>query len=240
MLRKVYLRYREGLPENESIFAAFAGFRMLGVETAPFEGFGDIATLEDLSPEVALTGFIGDVETALRKIGVPMPEVLDYPLSLKNWLGREVRQTILQEVREGSKETFVKPVRQKLFTGFLWDTSSASRLRLATYENSTPVWVSDPVNFLSEYRVFILDGEVLDARLYKGDWGRAVDQEIVLGAVEAFVNAPRAYALDFGVTDDDRTLLVEVNDSFSLGHYGLRSVQYARMIEARWEEMTTL
>ena len=35
-----------------------------------------------------------------------------------------------------------------------------------------------------------------------------------------------------------KTLLVEVNDSYALGHYGLRTIPYARMIEARWEEMT--
>jgi hypothetical protein len=44
--------------------------------------------------------------------------------------------------------------------------------------------------------------------------------------------------LDWGVTDTGETRLVEANDAYALGYYGLQSVLYARMIDARWEELT--
>jgi hypothetical protein len=44
--------------------------------------------------------------------------------------------------------------------------------------------------------------------------------------------------LDFGVTSDSRTLLVEANDAFALGAHGIDAVAYAKMLEDRWLEIT--
>jgi hypothetical protein len=35
-----------------------------------------------------------------------------------------------------------------------------------------------------------------------------------------------------------RTLVVEANDGFALGAYGLMPVDYARLLAARWAELT--
>ena len=39
------------------------------------------------------------------------------------------------------------------------------------------------------------------------------------------------------MTKDGRTLLVELNDAYSLGCYGLPSVSYAKLISARWSQL---
>jgi ATP-grasp domain, R2K clade family 3 len=50
--------------------------------------------------------------------------------------------------------------------------------------------------------------------------------------------APCAFfALDVGVLATGETVLVEVNDGFSLGRYGLPVALYTDMVIARWEEM---
>jgi len=41
------------------------------------------------------------------------------------------------------------------------------------------------------------------------------------------------------VTDDGRTLLVEINDGSSLGHGGLAANRYAELLRARGLEITT-
>lgn len=46
------------------------------------------------------------------------------------------------------------------------------------------------------------------------------------------------YSADFGVTGNGDTLLVEINDGYSLGHGALTSNLYAELLEARWLEMT--
>lgn len=42
---------------------------------------------------------------------------------------------------------------------------------------------------------------------------------------------------DICYTRDGRTLLVEFNDAYALGHYGLPSIQYAKLISARWAQL---
>lgn len=44
--------------------------------------------------------------------------------------------------------------------------------------------------------------------------------------------------MDFGVTNTGATILVEVNDGYSLGNYGLDSLLYAKLLSARWTELT--
>ena len=145
----------------------------------------------------------------------------------------------MREVRESTDPVFVKPMEHKLFTGFVFDGCAGARMRLATHESSTQVWVSDVVEFVAEYRVFVLDGEILDARRYTGRWDVALPfRSEIERAVREYAGAPRAYALDFGVTGDGAQLLVEANDGFALGNYGLSSIPYAKMIDARWEELT--
>jgi hypothetical protein len=237
-LRKIYIRFKEGHPDSPNTFAAFDGFNMLGVETAPFEGFGDIETLDDLGPEVGLVGFVGDVMNALKKMGLPMPAQLDYPEELQYYIGRKIWRSTLGEMRRSTQRLFIKPVEEKLFTGFVWKSDMGDQLRVAHLPDETELWVSERVDFVSEYRCFVKDTDLIGVRHYKGDWSRVPERKMVEGAVAAFKSGPRAYALDFGVTEDGRTLLVEVNDAYALGHYGLPSVPYANMIEARWEEFT--
>lgn len=238
-LAKVYIRYREELPESEMMFSALRGFRERGTETAPFYWSDEVDKMQDLGPEVGVMGYIGDVWRALIRLGFPKPEPLDYPEALQYMLGREMVKAKLGDVRNRTNPgMFVKPVNHKVFTGFILTGSFDDAIRLAPYDEDLDVWVSPVMDFVSEYRCFVLRREVLDARGYKGDWSKAPDRKVVEGAVAAWKDQPAAWTLDVGVTADDRTLLVEVNDGYSFGHYGLMSTSYARMIEARWEELT--
>ena len=44
--------------------------------------------------------------------------------------------------------------------------------------------------------------------------------------------------MDFGVTVDGRTLMIEVNDGYALGSYGLYYLDYAKLLSARWAQLT--
>lgn len=237
-LRKVYIRFKEEHPDSPNTYAAFDGFQQLGVEVSPFYGFGDVEGLEDLGPEVGLVGFVGDVQAALAKMGIPRPAPMDYPEELRPWFHRKIERSTLGAIRRSVEPAFIKPVEEKLFTGFVWRGPGMEAVRIATCADDVEVWVSKPVKFMSEYRCFVMDDEVIGVKHYKGDWSRALDQRSVEAAVKAYRSSPRAYALDFGVMSNSRTALVEVNDAYALGHYGLMSVLYARLIAARWEELT--
>lgn len=80
-------------------------------------------------------------------------------------------------------------------------------------------------------------GEILDVRPYKGDWRLHFDPSTIESAVKEYRDAPAGYGIDFGVTADRRTLLVEVNDGYALGCYGLQHDLYAQLLSARWSEL---
>lgn len=84
---------------------------------------------------------------------------------------------------------------------------------------------------------FAKQGYVLDKG--KGAEQVATHADTIEHAVRDYVTAPAGYAIDFGVTDDGRTLLVEVNDGYALGSYGLFYPEYAKLLSARWAELTS-
>jgi len=236
---KFYVRHRDGYPETEVLDYSRRGFWALGVETSTFESTSEIDFIGDLSPTVGLAGYFEDVHCALTKMGLPIPPSNDYPEQLQDFLGRSIRKEYLGDVRCSAKTSFIKPVSHKLFTGTIFSNDEFSRRKIVTQADDVEVWVSDLVNFVSEYRCFILHDQIIDCRRYKGDWAKAPDRSIVEAAVEKMRGSCCAYCLDWGITDDGRTLLVESNDAYALGHYGLNPILCALMTSARWYEMTS-
>lgn len=50
-------------------------------------------------------------------------------------------------------------------------------------------------------------------------------------------NRPMACAIDIGVTSNHKTILIECNDAYALGSYGLVNLRYAKFISARWAQI---
>lgn len=100
-----------------------------------------------------------------------------------------------------------------------------------------PIWISEVVEFIAEWRCFVLDGRVLDVRPYTGDYHAQFDPSVIDKAISCWKDAPIAYGLDIGVTSDGRTLVVEVNDGYALGNYGLSPLNSINFHKARWKEM---
>lgn len=239
---KFYVRHREGYPETEMQEYARRGMWEQNVETAPFEWIDDVDSMEDLGPEVGVAGYIGDVHRGLAKLGAAVPPNVDYPGELTEFLGRRVWRGVLGEVRAAVSPLFVKPVEHKLFTGFLWQgqQDASSRRRVVTHPDDTPCWIADPVEMVAEYRSMILYRRVVDCRRYKGDWSKAPSRDVVEAAVRAMGRrAPHAYCLDWAVLSDGRTVLVEMNEGYAFGHYGMSAQNYAKMLAARWWQMVT-
>ena len=100
-----------------------------------------------------------------------------------------------------------------------------------------PIWISEVVEFIAEWRCFVLDGQVLDVRPYTGDYHAQFDPSVIDDAISCWKDAPIAYGLDIGVTRDGRTLVVEVNDGYALGNYGLSPLKSINFHKARWKEL---
>lgn len=93
---------------------------------------------------------------------------------------------------------------------------------------------------MSEWRAYVIDGSVIDVLRYEGDAERAPERAVIDEAVRlwsASGHAARGYGIDFGVLEDGRTALVELNDGYGLGNYGLAADRYLDLCIARWEQL---
>lgn len=193
----------------------------------------------DISKETIVNGWIRSVVNAFNIIKVPIPVEVSIPEELMNFAGRKIWTSTLEEIREFEPKVFIKPLDgHKLFNGHIRTGEMKDLIFTSMYPDETKILVSEVVNFVSEYRGFVLENKLIGLKHYRGDFTKLVDSKIIESAIKEYKNAPVAYSIDFGLTDDGRSLLVEVNDAFSLGCYGLDPVLYARIIEARWDEIT--
>lgn len=232
---KVYIQSKNGTPWGMSQYTAWLGFKNMGFETAPFEAIDDLSVCERND---VVVGGLGIVRARLHSLGVDTSEI-NYPTELRSFLGRRIWYTTINHVNTevGSWPLFVKPVEGKRFTGCVV-TSTKELVGKGCCGEDFPVICSEVVNFLSEYRCFVKYGEILDVRYYRGDWSEAPSREVIEQTIAAYSTASAGYAADFGVASDGRTLLVEVNDGYSLGPYGMWPELYAQLLSARWAEMT--
>jgi hypothetical protein len=222
---------------STNCFAAADGFRQLGWEVVPFVNTRDLP-LQD--PAEVVVGSIGQVEAALRALGCDVPPAHDYPVELTSFLGRRLWHSTLNTIASDPTQwpVFVKPIQErKQFTGVLV-RHLRDLIGCGNQAEDIAIWCAEPVTFVAEWRCFVRYGEVLAVRPYKGDWRAQFAPQVVEAILAAYTRAPCAYAFDIGVTNANATLLVEVNEGYAVGSYGLPSLQYAKFLSARWAELT--
>ncbi|MDO4280124.1 MAG: ATP-grasp domain-containing protein, partial [Peptococcaceae bacterium] len=188
--------------------------------------------------EDVVIGYVGTVLSRLADFGITL-ELMDYPDSLKQYLGRKIWSTTIDAVSNQPDlwPVFVKSKQNKRVTGVVVQ-STKDLIGCGCWDENPECYCSEVVDFLAEWRVFVRYGKILDVRPYTGDWRVHYDANVIESAVGAYTEAPNGYALDFGQTADGRTLLVEANDGYALGSYGLYYADYAKLLSARWAEMT--
>ncbi|MEO1804728.1 MAG: ATP-grasp domain-containing protein [Bacteroidota bacterium] len=224
-----------GHASNVTFYAALEAFFQMGFHLRP------TPRVEDIQPEAdyLVVGGIRFIQGALHQIGITPPPPLDYPPALRHFLGRKIWTSTVNELAAHPSQwnVFIKPKGfAKKFTG-RWVKDTSDLVGCGDPGMNTPIWVSEPRTFLAEWRVFVRYQDILDVRPYKGDWRLHYDPQVIEAAVDAYQDAPAGYALDFGVTAEGETCLVEANDGYSLGSYGLFHIHYAKLLSARWSEM---
>jgi hypothetical protein len=233
-MRKVYIQKENGEFVNENAYVAYYGFDKLAYDIEFYEG----KPPEGLMRSDIVVGWIGSVKHGLKNLGITPPGEIDYPQDLMPYFDRKIWKSTLSQITEKDYPVFIKPQIGKYFNGKLV-TEFKDMIGFKFDEHGhSDIWCSEPVNFLVEYRVFVRYGQILGARKYKGNPFLAVDEDTVKKAIEDYKDIPAGCSMDFGLTDDGRTLLVEVNAGYALGSYGLFPTLYASLIAATWHEMT--
>ncbi len=189
----------------------------------------------------------GDVDCAqgaMRQLGIAVPVPDYYPDVLAPYLHRRIWRERLGDLRTGiepgGRPIFAKPaLRPKLFTGMVFSGPGDFYFANGASRNE-PVWCSEVVEWRSEYRVYVMDGQILSIDHYDGDPSVAIDRVVVERAIADLAGSGLAlagYGIDFGVLATGQTALVEANEGYALGAYGIDGDLYAALTFARWREL---
>lgn len=196
--------------------------------------------IDAIPVEAVPVGTVEFVSEVMSARDIALPEHLSYPDCLRSFLLREIKPGVFADA---IGDVFVKPYRGiKRFTGALLPDLLADPDTF-TLAADYPVWISEPVSFVSEWRYYILNGAIVGAGRYDDgpDESPIPDPSTIKLAADAMSSrgAPAGYALDFGVLNDGRTALIEANDGWALGYYkgSCTHVDYARILHARWMDL---
>jgi len=201
-----------------------------------------------LAPDILVAGYISEIQTALHQLKREWTGVDGYPESLRHLLHRRISVSSVGQIihnlhNELMEPLFVKPKgRIKRFTGTVF-ASPSDIVYMEGASAKMPVYCSEVVRWLSEYRIFVMYGRIVGIQHYAGDPAHVLDERVVAEAVQTYQGsgeAPAGYGIDFGVLNSGQTALIEVNDGFSLGSYGLDRSVYTDLTIARWCELTGL
>lgn len=174
---------------------------------------------------------------ALSKMQIKDYDIPCYPSQLNSYLDREIQIIKAKDIYKLKEAKFIKPVRPKRFTGFT--TNNKDRLLyLMNIDDDEQIYVSDIVHFESEWRVYVEDNKIKSIHYYQGDPTVFPNVKRINNMLESF-DGPCCYALDVGELNG-HTSLVEFNDFYSLGNYGLFPEDYARMLIRRWKELKNM
>ncbi|MGW3245869.1 ATP-grasp domain-containing protein [Streptomyces sp. NPDC001070] len=144
-------------------------------------------------------------------------------------LGRQVEFMTLAEARRLRRPAFVKPPNDKSFPARVYRDGSGLPGPDAV-DDDTPVLVSDIVAFTAEYRLFLLDGEVVAGSRYATRGGLDVaplDDDPLSDGVRDFAGRlftpgvpelPGAVVVDVGPIDGGWAV-IEANAAWASGHY---------------------
>lgn len=158
-------------------------------------------------------------------------------------LQRRVVLSSLGEARARPGPLFAKPVSDKIFPATIY-ANGTDLPTPAGVEDSTPVLMSEVVEWLEEYRCFVIDREVVAISPYlcrgqlactaEGEWrGEHVP------AARAFSNAALArpevatipaFVLDVGALASEKWAIVEANPAWGSGILGCDPVEATRCV----------
>lgn len=194
-----------------------------------------------LSNDDFIAGEISVIFNAMKKLGIEYRHD-DYPKVLVKYLRRRIWETNLGYMKDKAfndylaEPVFIKPKdKLKKFTGFVLKSRDDWFLTDGAGDGTT-ILCSEPVKFVSEYRIPVINGTVMDYCHYDGN-SAMVDKNEVQKMVMDYTDAPSAYCLDVGVLDTGETALIEINDAFACGSYTMSPETYGNLLTTRWNEL---
>lgn len=204
-----------------------------------FEGHLLINDVKNIPENITLAvGSIDFIISTLIHLGRDVPKVNHYPTELNKYLGRNIqllrRDDIFKLINSGHGPLFIKDANQ-------WksnDTKFIVDVYDMIYVSKTKkYYVSEVMDFKQECRVYVKNNQIVDIKKYMGI-GDIPLIDVQTAEKAASESKSSTCALDFGLTTDGETFLIEHNDAFALGNYGLSDEVYFNLLQTKWDELT--
>lgn len=238
-----YLEQCGGEWLDDFVYISKEPLKLLGFEIRVFDSDSLENTLLCYPLNIERDVIIGSVESTSKffeACGVKTPEYLGYPQELNKYLGRKIIETVFEDAHRHEYPFFIKPAKGvKKFTGALIEAGRQLGFLRAfdKVEDFDPIYLSEPINFISEYRCFVHENKLIGIKHYSGNFKLFPDMEIIEEMINTYTSSNCAYTLDVGITEEGKTLLVEVNDMWAIGSYGMDSRAYVLMCVRRLREI---
>jgi hypothetical protein len=229
--------YLEALTTNKQrlafdfCYSAKMGAEQCGIKVKAFQNISDVSN----DPTNIVVGSVETCSLWLQNAGFQIPNAVDISL-FQEFLGRNITVIDIQDVKFPS---FIKPYSKiKAFTGFV----AIDKLYVSIFSENYKglVWSQDVVEIISEYRLYINCHKIIGMKHCRGDCLSFPDVNFIKICVNKSIKILdyHAYTLDFGVLEDGSTILIEINDGFAIGNYGLEPLDYYYFIRNRWLQLT--
>jgi hypothetical protein len=225
-------------PHHFDAACAFYGAMDLNIKTKLItiddvkSGEFDFAIKNNIA--VGSIDFMNDVFIRLGLKNIPnVPKVSESACAILT-LG-QVREYFKNLPQEETK--FIKPVQRKRFGGFL--INNVNYVSLNGFPDELNVYLFEKFSkkIISEYRIYIHRDKIIDCRNYSGMFSVLPDFNFVKKHISLNKNFPCSYTIDIGIFSDGENVVVEYDDMWSVGNYGVENTLYLEMLIDRFKEI---
>lgn len=161
------------------------------------------------------------------------------------YLKRQIQYKTLSQLEKIEEKIFIKPADDKCFRAKIYESGEIIP-SIDLLPNNTPILISEVVDWMSEFRSFIIDRQLATISVYarngktaqdnEGNWFASKDEIMEAKAfVENFladpeVALPPSIVVDIGFIADRGWAIVEANPSWGSGIYGCDPYEVLKVI----------
>lgn len=218
-----------------------------GFTIVSFDDFNlpDLIDCEVFDKNDIVVGSVEATKAFWNATGIEVPNYIGFPKSLEQFYRRKIGRTTIGEIKAKDLPLFIKPLEDvKLFTGFVLEKFTTLQnigMYYSDINSDTAVYTSEVIDIVSEYRCFVHKNELVGIKHYSGDFGYFPNIYTINEMIQKYKHeAPVSYTLDVGIIEkipNNETVLIEINDFWAIGGYGLDGKTYVRMLIDRFQEI---
>lgn len=240
---KAFLELANGEWLDDFVYISKEPLKRMGFEIIEFEGHEAYETFSKYFMDIEKDVIIGSVESTIeffKACSIETPKYLGYPKELKQYLNRDIRKIRFRKLTDEYFPCFIKPSDNvKEFTGLVIEGVETIKFLQEFYgiSGNTNIYVSDVIDIQSEYRCFVHEEKLMGVKHYSGDFKLFPNIHTIEVMISKYKSSNVAYTLDVGISKTGRTILIEVNDMWAIGSYGMSGEDYALMCVRRMREI---